>query len=81
MNLQKKQKSFYSLVKKKYLGNRKISELNFINYLSISNKLSYNFLLYKQNSYNFLFFLICYFKNLFSIFFYTSYFVHKKKNN
>ena len=79
MNLQKKQKSFYSLVKKKYLGNRKISELNFINYLSISNKLSYNFLLYKQNSYNFLFFLICYFKNLFSIFFYTNYFIHKKK--
>tara|TARA_B100000902_G_scaffold392223_1_gene444291 strand:+ start:3095 stop:4357 length:1263 start_codon:yes stop_codon:yes gene_type:complete len=79
MNLQKEQKSFYTLVKTKYLRNTKISELNFINYLSISNKLSYNFLLYKQNSYNFLFFLICYFKNFFSIFFYNNYIVHKKK--
>ncbi len=79
MNLQKKQKNFYTLIKKKYLKNSKISELNFINYLSISNKLSYNFLLYKQNSLNFFFFLICYFKNLFSIFFYNSYIIHKKK--
>ena len=79
MNLQKKQKSFYTLVKKKYLENVKISELNFINYLSISNKLSYNFLLYKQNRYNFLFFLISYFKSLFSVFLYNNYFVYKNK--
>ena len=40
MNLQIKQKNFYTLIKKNYLKNPKISELNFINYLSISNKLS-----------------------------------------
>ena len=65
MNLQIKKKNFYTLIKKNYLKNPKISELNFINYLSISNKLSYNFLLYKKNNYNFFFFVIYYFKNLF----------------
>ena len=79
MNLQIKQKNFYTLIKKNYLKNPKISELNFINYLSISNKLSYNFLLYKQNSYNFFFFVIYYFKNLLSIFFYNNFNIYKKK--
>ena len=78
--LEQDQDNFYKKIKKEILLNPYNNyPLNIFGYLSNSDKLSYAYMNYKLDKLNIFEFLLSYIKNFFSIFYFNTYTLYKKK--